>query len=205
MPACPNVSMHLAVISAGFKPPSFSLRPSRAVVRPWEVSKSATTALTSGFVVGSALAAISSLPSAKLSFRSPHRPPGSAAETAIPDIVTLSRRSFHSSGVKFDLSAMDVTPLLMTLLTLSDLFVALRSSGSERRELGLQSVNTRLQHLGNAGNCKHLVAQLIDSRHQRIDHRGNSLSLFCRQLPDCAVSLVDLRRHLLQFGECGLR
>ena len=42
---------------------------------------------------------------AKLSFRRPHRPLGSAAETAIPAIITLSKRSFHSSGVKFDLSA----------------------------------------------------------------------------------------------------
>jgi hypothetical protein len=50
------------------------------------------------------LAVISALPSAKLSFRRPHRPLGSAAETAIPAIITLSRRSFHSSGVKFDLS-----------------------------------------------------------------------------------------------------
>src|SRR5262249_30284635 len=40
------------------------------------------------------------------SLRRPHRPLGSAAETAIPAIITLSRRSFHSSGVKFDLSAM---------------------------------------------------------------------------------------------------
>src|SRR6516165_11670589 len=110
--------MHLVVISTGFKPLSFSFRPSRAMLRPWEVSKSATTALMRGFVVGSVFAAISSLPSAKLSFRSPHRPLGSAAETAIPAIVTLSSRSFHSSGVKFDLSAMalllylDTTQLL---------------------------------------------------------------------------------------------
>src|SRR5262245_61010968 len=53
---------------------------------------------------GSNLAVISALPSAKLSFRRPHRPLGSAAETAIRAIMTLSRRSFHSSGVKFDLS-----------------------------------------------------------------------------------------------------
>src|SRR5215469_2144568 len=64
-----------------------------------------------GLAVGSVLAATSAEPSAKLSFRRPHRPLGSAAEIAIPAIVTLSRRSFHSSGVKFDLSAIEVTPL----------------------------------------------------------------------------------------------
>src|SRR5215813_12430067 len=61
-----------------------------------------------GFAAGSALAAISALPSARLSFRRPHRPLGSAAEIAIPAVITLSRRSFHSSGVKFDLSGMAV-------------------------------------------------------------------------------------------------
>src|SRR6516165_5537180 len=93
-PACRSVSMHLALISAGLLPVSFSFRPSRAVLRPSEVPKSATTAF------------ISALLSAKLSLRRPHRPLGSAAETAIPAIITLSRRTFHSSGVKFDLSAM---------------------------------------------------------------------------------------------------
>src|SRR6516225_5805952 len=63
-----------------------------------------------GLAVGSALAAISAELSAKLSFRRPHKPLGSAAEIAIPAIVTLSRRSFHSSGVKFDLSATYITP-----------------------------------------------------------------------------------------------
>src|SRR5262245_41321059 len=42
----------------------------------------------------------------ELSFKRPHRPLGSAAKTAIPATITLSRRSFHSSGVKFDLSGM---------------------------------------------------------------------------------------------------
>src|SRR5215471_13324177 len=94
----------LGLISAGLLPVSFSFRPSRAVLRPSAVSKSATTALISASAPGSNLAVISALPSAKLSFRRPHRPLGSAAETAIPAIMTLSRRSFHSSGVKFDLS-----------------------------------------------------------------------------------------------------
>jgi|AmaraimetFIIA100_FD_contig_51_9625098_length_567_multi_2_in_0_out_0_1 hypothetical protein len=33
-------------------------------------------------------------------------------------------------------------------------------SGNEFSELDLQGVNTRLQHLGNAGNDKHLIAIL---------------------------------------------
>src|SRR5262245_11989788 len=103
-PACRNVSMHLALISAGLLPVSCSFRPSRAVLRPCAVSKSATTALMSGFEVVSILAVTSTLPPAKLSFRRPHSPLGSAAVTAMPAIITLSRRSFHSSGVKFDLS-----------------------------------------------------------------------------------------------------
>src|SRR5499427_7663615 len=105
-PACRSVSMHLALISLGLLPVSFCFRPSRAALRPSAVSKSATTALISASAPGSNLAVISALPSAKLSFRRPHRPLGSAAETAIPAIITLSRRSFHSSGVKFDLSGM---------------------------------------------------------------------------------------------------
>src|SRR5262249_50418765 len=117
-PACRSVSIHLALISEGLLPVNFCLRPSRAVLRPSVVSKSATTALISASVPGSNLAAISALPSAKLSFRRPHRPLGSAAETAIPAIITLSRRSFHSSGVKVDLSGMGL--LLYLSLGLRD-------------------------------------------------------------------------------------
>src|SRR6478672_12347852 len=104
--ACRSVSMHLALISEGLLPVNFSFRPSRAVLRPSAVSKSATTALISASAPGSILAVTSALPLAKLSFKRPHRPLGSAAETAIPAAITLSRRSFHSSGVKFDLSGM---------------------------------------------------------------------------------------------------
>src|SRR5262249_30881636 len=68
-PACRSVSMHLALISAGLLPVNLSLRPSRAVLRPSGVSKSATTALISASAPGSNLAVISALPSAKLSFR----------------------------------------------------------------------------------------------------------------------------------------
>src|SRR6516225_6250092 len=85
-----------------------------------------------GLAVGSVLAATSAEPSAKLSFRRPHRPLGSAAEIAIPAIVTLSRRSFHSSGVKFDLSAIDSTPLLNPLFSSPS---EARSLSDERREL----------------------------------------------------------------------
>jgi hypothetical protein len=62
--------------------------------------------LISGFAAGSILTFTSSLLLAKLSFSSPQSPLGSAAVTAMPDIITLSRRSFHSSGVKLDLSVM---------------------------------------------------------------------------------------------------
>src|SRR6516225_6349809 len=99
-----------------------------------------------GLAVGSVLAATSAEPSAKLSFRRPHRPLGSAAEIAIPAIVTLSRRSFHSSGVKFDLSAIDSTPLLNPLFSSPS---EARSLSDERRELSFEGVNTRLQHFGN--------------------------------------------------------
>src|SRR6516165_3469195 len=85
-----------------------------------------------GLAVGSVSAATSAEPSAKLSFRRPHRPLGSAAEIAIPAIVTLSRRSFHSSGVKFDLSAIDSTPLLNPLFSSPS---EARSLSDERREL----------------------------------------------------------------------
>jgi hypothetical protein len=48
----------------------------------------------------------SALPSARLSLSRPQSPLGSAAETAIPAIVTLSSSNFHSSGVKLDLTVM---------------------------------------------------------------------------------------------------
>src|SRR6516165_2360174 len=112
-PACRSVSMHLALISLGLLPVNLSFRPSRAVLRPSAVSKSATTALISASALGSNLAVISALPSAKLSFRRPHRPLGSAAEMAIPPIITLCRRSFHSSWVKLDLSAIGLLLYLM--------------------------------------------------------------------------------------------
>src|SRR5262245_42440845 len=96
--------MHLALISPGLLPVSSFLRPSRVMLRPSAVSKSATTALINGFDPGFILALTSSEPLAKLSFRRPQSPLGSAAVTAIPAIMTLSSRSFHSSGVKFDLS-----------------------------------------------------------------------------------------------------
>ena len=68
---CRSVSMHLALISAGLLPVNFSLRPSRAMLRPSAVSKSATTALISASDPGSILAVSSALPLAKLSFKRP--------------------------------------------------------------------------------------------------------------------------------------
>src|SRR6476661_4452445 len=100
--------MHLSLISAGLLPLNFSISPSREALRPSDVPKSATTALISALVPGSILAFARSVPLAKLSFRRPHSPLGSAAVTAIPAAITLSERTFHSSGVKFDLSVMSI-------------------------------------------------------------------------------------------------
>jgi hypothetical protein len=66
----------------------------------------------SGFDPESILAVTSAVPPAKLSFKRPQSPLGSAAETAMPAIITLSRMSFHSSGVKFDLSVISFSPTL---------------------------------------------------------------------------------------------
>src|SRR5262249_21421729 len=62
----------------------------------------------SAFVPGSVLAFASAAPPAKLSFRRPNNPLGSAAVTAVPAAIMLCRRTFHSSGVKLDLFAMSV-------------------------------------------------------------------------------------------------
>src|SRR5262249_8563334 len=162
--------MQLAWIWAGLLLVNLSLRPSRAVLRPSVVSKPAATALISASAPGSNLAVISALPSAKLSFRRPHRPLGSAAETAIPAIITLSRRSFHSSGVKFDLSAMRLLLYLSSwsaLIAVSASSIAgtppavddrgWRKSGGQHREFRPQDVDCRLQQLGHAGDRQHLI------------------------------------------------
>src|SRR5262249_7261181 len=47
----------------------------------------------------------------KVWLRRPHSPLGSAAVIAILAAITLSRRTFHSSGVKFDLSVTNLTSL----------------------------------------------------------------------------------------------
>src|SRR4029077_1698518 len=104
--------MHLSLISAGLLPLNLLLSPSRAALRPSDVPKSSTTALMRAFVPASVFAFARSVPLAKLSFSRPHSPLGSAAVIAIPAAITLSRRTFHSSEVKFDLSVMHVTPLL---------------------------------------------------------------------------------------------
>src|SRR4029079_17537714 len=73
---------------------------------PSEVSKSAMTALTSSLELGSCLDATSAELLAKASLSVPHRPLGSAAETAMPTTVGLSKTLVHSSGVKLCLFAM---------------------------------------------------------------------------------------------------
>jgi hypothetical protein len=72
--------------------------------------------LISGFDPGSSFACMSALPLAKLSLSNPQRPLGSAGVTAIPAIIALSKRSFHSSGVKVDLSVICAAPLLFPCL-----------------------------------------------------------------------------------------
>src|SRR5262249_34116588 len=181
--------MQLAWIWAGLLLVNLSLRPSRAVLRPSGVSKSATTALISASAPGSNLAVISALPSAKLSFRRPHRPLGSAAETAIPAIITLSRRSFHSSGGKFGLSGRGL--LLSKALGVLGLGRAASTAGTapavdecgwqksdgQRREFRPQGVDCWLQQFGDARDREHLVEQLVERRHQRIDYPGEDLPL----------------------------
>src|SRR5277367_3933043 len=102
--------MDLVLMSAGLLPANSTLRPSRAVLRPSLVEKSATTALTRAFALGSVAAFVSAAPPAKDSFKRPHSPPGSAAVMAIPAIIGLFRSSAHSSFVKFVLSAIDIPP-----------------------------------------------------------------------------------------------
>ena len=51
---------------------------------------------------------------AKASLRAPHRPLGSAAETAMPANIVLSRILVHSSGLKFCLFAMTTSYSLLT-------------------------------------------------------------------------------------------
>src|SRR6188472_4498715 len=97
--------MHLSLIWSGLIFLSLLFNASRAAL-PSVVLKSSTTALMSALAPGLVLAFASSVPPAKLSFKRPHRPLGSAAVTAMPAAIVLSNRTFHSSGVKFDLFAM---------------------------------------------------------------------------------------------------
>ena len=85
--------------------------------------------MISGLDPGSIFACLNALPLAKLSLSRPQRPLGSAAVTAIPAIMTLSRRSFHSSGVKFDLS---VIASLLYLHLACFTFSPIQSSASPR-------------------------------------------------------------------------
>jgi len=57
---------------------------------------------------------------AKNSLSVPHRPLGSAAETAIPATVVLSKRVVHSSGRKFSLFAMAGTASSQRDILISD-------------------------------------------------------------------------------------
>jgi hypothetical protein len=84
---------------------NLALRPSRAALRPSLVEKSVTTVLTNALVLAPAIAWVSALPPANDSFRSPQSPLGSAAVTAMPAIIGLSRSKVHSSLVKLALSA----------------------------------------------------------------------------------------------------
>src|SRR6478736_4602454 len=105
--------MHLSLIAEGLPSLNLLLSASRAAL-PSVVAKSLTTALMRGLVPGSVFALAKSVPPAKLSFRRPHSPLGSAAETAMPAAIILCKRIFHSSAVKLDLSAMSIDSFLFS-------------------------------------------------------------------------------------------
>src|SRR5215217_4963215 len=96
--------MALSRISVGLLPDSLACTPSRVAVRPSLVPKSVASALMSS-VGPEVLASKSAHPLDRLSFSNPHRPLGSAAVTASPAIMGLSRSLVHSSGVKLVLLA----------------------------------------------------------------------------------------------------
>src|SRR5215470_16899000 len=76
---------------------------------PSDVSKSAIAALMSSLELGSRLAAASAELLAAASLRVPHKPLGSAADTATPATMMLSSTLVHSSGVKSFLLAMAIS------------------------------------------------------------------------------------------------
>src|SRR5262245_65806569 len=102
--------MHLSLISAGLLPLNLFFKASRAAL-PSAVLKSSTTALTSALAPESVLAFASAVPPAKLSFRRPHSPLGSAADTAVPAAIMLCKVTLHSSGLTLDLIVRDLTPV----------------------------------------------------------------------------------------------
>ena len=67
------------------------------------------TSLMSSLELGSRLAEASAKLLAAASLRVPHKPLGSAAETAMPATMILSNTLVHSSGVKSFLLAMAVS------------------------------------------------------------------------------------------------
>src|SRR5829696_1976139 len=73
--------MALSRISAGLLPDSLACTPSRAAARPSLVPKPVASALMSSFGP-EVLASSNAHPLDRLSFRSPHKPLGSAAVTA---------------------------------------------------------------------------------------------------------------------------
>src|SRR4029077_17515294 len=102
---CFRTSRAVAVISEGFLPDNCVRSPSRAAARPSPVSNSLVTALISWFALASRAAPITACALAMLSLRVPQSPLGSAAVTAMPAIITLSRSVVHSAAVKSDLPA----------------------------------------------------------------------------------------------------
>src|SRR6516164_393442 len=148
----PRISIQAVFNSAGFWPLNCCCKPSRDVLRPSPVAKSSTTALTSGLVPVSIFAFASIFPLAKLSSSRPQSPCGSAAVTASPAAITLSRRVFHSSDVKLDLSAMR--------LLLACLF---QSAGGRKL-------------LQGAGQCPRHAGNTLGSRYHRRDAISRCLS-----------------------------
>src|SRR5262249_11306190 len=135
----------------------------RAACRPSLVSNALTTDLINSLEVGSALASSRVLPVAIDSFRTPNKPLGSAAVTAMPESITLSRIRFHSSGVKAILLAIAAPPCARV--------VKHRAKACEPSPLPLraapQDPQTSTRHAASyvQSRCSDLMADLTSSRH----------------------------------------
>ncbi|CAN1722769.1 protein of unknown function [Hyphomicrobium sp. 1Nfss2.1] len=118
-PAWVSFVITIILISAGDFPFRPAVISSRAAVRPSDVSMSASSAFISGLAFSALPAVTTAFALAMLSFNIPQIPLGSAMVTAKPASMGLERTSFHSSGVKLDLSAIDVLAMLRNAVWLA--------------------------------------------------------------------------------------